>query len=113
MIQDDAQIGPDRCVASRSTQLGDQANVVKAATLFPISSHVWKVAMKYALFFYLIFLPKAALAHWGHVAEVAGHGHLIGLAALGAAIGVAIWLGADSEEETTDEEEPVEEAAEA
>ncbi len=59
-----------------------------------------------------------ALAHPGHLAEVAGHGHWIGLAALGAAIAVAAWAGLkgrkdddageDAEEELSDEDSPQE-----
>ncbi|MDF0600863.1 hypothetical protein P1J78_08980 [Psychromarinibacter sp. C21-152] len=64
------------------------------------------------------FAAGPALAHPGHLAEVAGHGHWIGLAALGAAIAVAAWAGlkgrkdadeeAESDEEVSEEETPQE-----
>ncbi len=34
-----------------------------------------------------------AAAHPGHLADLAGHDHWIGLAAVGAAVGVAVWAG--------------------
>jgi hypothetical protein len=40
-----------------------------------------------------ITLPKLAFAHLGHVGDIAGHGHLIGLAGLAAAGAGAIVLG--------------------
>jgi hypothetical protein len=65
---------------------------------------------------FLIFLPLAvpvpALAHIGHVAEVAGHAHWIGLAAAFGAAALGAWLaaGKDDEEEAeaeiSEEEEP-------
>ncbi len=67
--------------------------------------------MRIVLTFVLIALPGSAFAHWGHVADVAGHTHWGGLAALGGAIGTAIWIGLsgkkdDSEDETAEEVEP-------
>jgi hydrogenase/urease accessory protein HupE len=35
----------------------------------------------------------AAYAHPGHLAEVAGHGHWLGAAAIGAAIAIGLWAG--------------------
>ena len=46
-----------------------------------------------AICLFATLLPGAALAHPGHIAEAAGHGHWIGLAAAGIAIGLAIWAG--------------------
>ncbi|MGH1373008.1 DUF6732 family protein [Planktotalea sp.] len=40
--------------------------------------------------FFLLW-TDAALAHVGHLAEVAGHGHWLGAAALGAAIALGAW----------------------
>ena len=40
-----------------------------------------------------IILPKLAFAHLGHVGDLAGHGHLIGLAGLAAAGAGAVLLG--------------------
>lgn len=51
-----------------------------------------------------VSLPGAALAHPGHIAEVAGHGHWIGLAAAGLAVGVAIWAGLKTRGDKSDEE---------
>ena len=34
-----------------------------------------------------------AMAHIGHLGEVAGHGHWLGAAAIGAAIGIGLWQG--------------------
>ena len=49
-----------------------------------------------------------AVAHVGHIGELAGHGHLVGIALTGAAIALAGWLIKDSanteEAETSDEE---------
>lgn len=39
-------------------------------------------------------LPGAALAHPGHLAEAAGHGHWLGAAALGAAVAIGLWARA-------------------
>lgn len=39
----------------------------------------------------LALAPGAALAHPGHLTEVAGHGHWLGAAAIGAAIAIGLW----------------------
>ena len=44
-----------------------------------------------ALFLTLAAGPAAA--HVGHLGEVAGHGHWLGGAALGAAIAIGLWQG--------------------
>ncbi len=36
-------------------------------------------------------LPGLALAHPGHLAEVAGHDHVVAGVAIGVALGVALW----------------------
>lgn len=46
--------------------------------------------MKKTTVLILLVLPNFAHAHWGHLGDVAGHGHWIGAAA----IGLAIALGA-------------------
>lgn len=62
-------------------------------------------------------LPAPAFAHLGHVEEVAGHSHWIGLAAAAGAAALAGWLAikgrrgtketkADPQEEPRAEEEP-------
>ena len=56
---------------------------------------------------------NALAAHPGHLAEVAGHGHWLGAAALGAAIALGAWAAlkgkkheqSDATEEDLDEEE--------
>lgn len=64
-----------------------------------------------------MLLPGLALAHPGHLIEVAGHDHIAAGVAIGLAIGVAIWGAlkgrrdddADEEEaETASDEEPQE-----
>ena len=50
-----------------------------------------------------------ALAHPGHLAEVAGHGHWLGAAALGAAIALGAWAalkGKKTAGEVQDADEP-------
>ncbi len=68
--------------------------------------------MRYVLFFVLLGTP--ALAHPGHLAEVAGHGHWLGAAALGAAIAIGLYAGLRGRkgkaEEVSDDEAPVGEA---
>lgn len=39
-----------------------------------------------------MLMPKGAFAHVGHIGELAGHGHLIGLAGLAASAAMAAWL---------------------
>ncbi len=67
----------------------------------------------FAILFCLISGP--AFAHIGHLGEVAGHGHWLGAAALGAAIALGLWQGQrgkakseDEEGEDLSEEEPQE-----
>lgn len=38
-----------------------------------------------------VWMAQVASAHPGHLAEVAGHGHWLGAAALGAAIALGAW----------------------
>ncbi len=40
-----------------------------------------------------LFAATAAQAHPGHWAEVAGHGHWLGAAAIGGAIAIGLWAG--------------------
>ncbi len=59
---------------------------------------------------------NTAVAHVGHLAEVAGHGHWIGAAAIGAAIALGAWAASKgkkdeaSEEEAEPDEEEMQEA---
>ena len=57
----------------------------------------------------LILLANPALAHPGHIADLAGHGHWIGAAAAGAAIAIAIWAGLKGKAKPQTDEEPSEE----
>lgn len=68
--------------------------------------------------FVMVLFASAAAAHPGHLAEVAGHGHWIGAAAIGAAIALAAWAAlkgkkADSSEVEEDAELDEEEMQEA
>lgn len=47
--------------------------------------------MKYAISVIVVMMAGAAQAHTGHLAEVAGHGHWLGAAAIGAAIAIGLW----------------------
>lgn len=56
----------------------------------------------------LVLSANASFAHPGHLAEVAGHGHWIGAAAIGAAIALGAWAalkGKKSEQSDVDEAE--------
>jgi hydrogenase/urease accessory protein HupE len=57
----------------------------------------------------LTLCATAAFAHPGHLAEVAGHGHWLGAAALGAAIALGAWAalkGKKNEQSEAEEAEP-------
>lgn len=60
--------------------------------------------------------PIPAAAHPGHLTEVAGHGHWLGAAALGAAIAIGLWKAygdrksRDTDAETEAEAEELQEA---
>lgn len=65
--------------------------------------------MRKAALITLMFASPAA-ADPGHIGEVAGHAHWIGLAAAGGAAVIAGWLsgifsGGEAEEETSEEQE--------
>ena len=47
--------------------------------------------MKFAILITASIGASAANAHPGHLAEVAGHGHWLGAAAIGAAIAIGLW----------------------
>lgn len=62
----------------------------------------------------LVLLPTGALAHVGHLGEVAGHDHWVAGAAIGAAILVGLW-GAwkgrkEKEPEVREDDDTTEEA---
>ncbi|WP_294613406.1 DUF6732 family protein [Roseovarius sp.] len=71
--------------------------------------------MRLATILTTLLTATAAQAHPGHMAEVAGHGHWLGAAALGAAIAIGLWAGLkarkdaasardEAEDETADDE---------
>lgn len=54
----------------------------------------------------LVAAPAPAFAHLGHVAEVAGHSHWIGLAAAAGAAALAAWVaGAKSDDAAPEADE--------
>jgi hypothetical protein len=54
-----------------------------------------------------------ALAHFGHIGEVAGHGHVIGAIAIGLAAGLAVLVGPKRDKDQDEEEISDEELQEA
>lgn len=69
--------------------------------------------MRFALTILIAMSAGPAMAHIGHLGEVAGHGHWLGAAALGAAIALGLWQGLkgkaqaqgeDDADDATDEE---------
>lgn len=57
------------------------------------------------LIFPLLAAPFPALAHVGHVAEVAGHAHWIGLAAAVGAAVLGAWLAGGKADKAEDQDE--------
>ncbi|MFT6168954.1 MAG: hypothetical protein ACJAR9_001069 [Celeribacter sp.] len=47
--------------------------------------------MRYLVTVIFTLIAAPALAHVGHVGELAGHDHVVAGIALGAAVGIAIW----------------------
>ncbi len=52
-----------------------------------------------------LLAPAAARAHPGHLAEVAGHGHWLGAAAIGAAIAIGLFQGLKGKDNKADPSE--------
>lgn len=65
--------------------------------------------MRLILLSLTLILAGPAHAHLGHVGELAGHSHWIGLGALGIAIGIGIWLGKGQKEDEPEEQDAEEE----
>jgi hydrogenase/urease accessory protein HupE len=71
------------------------------------------------ILFTALMSATSAVAHPGHLAEVAGHGHWLGAAAIGAAIAIGLWAAAkgrkheDVEAEADDAEAAPDDAQEA
>ena len=63
-----------------------------------------------AILFYLFPLP--AFAHWGHLPELAGHSHWIGMAAAAAAAAAAAWGLRENSEDSSNDDEAYEEIEE-
>ena len=62
----------------------------------------------------VIMMPKLAFAHLGHIGDLAGHGHLIGVAGLAAAgAGAVLWgvLRGGKNEAGDDTDEAIETAS--
>lgn len=60
----------------------------------------------------MVLCTTSAFAHPGHLAEVAGHGHWLGAAALGAAIALGAWAalkGKKNEQSDAEDAELVDE----
>ncbi len=68
--------------------------------------------MKYAMIIPALLAGTMAEAHVGHVGEVAGHGHWLGAAAIGAAIAIGLWAGLRGKSGKVDEAEAEEVADE-
>lgn len=51
-----------------------------------------------------LLIAGPAAAHPGHLAEVAGHGHWLGAAAIGAAIAIGLWQALKGRKEADSEE---------
>lgn len=58
-----------------------------------------------------MLLPGVALAHPGHMIEVAGHDHIVAGVAIGVAIGVAVWGAIKGRRDDEADESDAEEAA--
>ncbi|MEL6934752.1 MAG: DUF6732 family protein [Pseudomonadota bacterium] len=61
--------------------------------------------MRYLFFTLCVFsFSTPALAHWGHVGELAGHGHWIAVGAAAGAAALAAWLARPGKDKKADEE---------
>ena len=60
----------------------------------------------------LYLFPVPAFAHWGHLPELAGHSHLIGMAAAAAAAAAAAWGLRENSENSSNDDEAYEEIEE-
>lgn len=69
--------------------------------------------MRYVSLIAALLFAGAAHAHPGHLAEVAGHGHWLGAAAIGAAIAIGLWASLKGRKPAADEAEAEDAEAEA
>jgi len=60
----------------------------------------------------LYLFPVPAFAHWGHLPELAGHSHWIGMAAAAAAAAAAAWGLRENSEDSSNDDETYEEIEE-
>lgn len=60
----------------------------------------------------LYLFPVPAFAHWGHLPELAGHSHWIGMAAGAAAAAAAAWGLRENSEDSSNDDEAYEEIEE-
>jgi len=60
----------------------------------------------------LYLFPVPAFAHWGHLPELAGHSHWIGMAAAAAAAAAAAWGLRENSEDSFNDDETYEEIEE-
>ena len=60
----------------------------------------------------LYLFPLPAFAHWGHLPELAGHSHWIGMAAAAAAAAAAAWGLRENSEDSSNDDEAYEEIEE-
>ena len=68
--------------------------------------------MRLAPLTFALLAATGAQAHPGHLAEVAGHGHWLGAAAIGAAIAIGLWGAMKGRKDAEAAEDASEEAAE-
>ena len=68
--------------------------------------------MRFATLAFAVLAATGAQAHPGHLAEVAGHGHWLGAAAIGAAIAIGLWGALKGRKEAKAEEDAAEDAPE-
>ena len=57
---------------------------------------------------FLVLLPGSALAHVGHLGDVAGHNHWVAGAAIGAAVVIGLYGAWKGRKEAKAEEKPAE-----
>jgi len=60
----------------------------------------------------LYLFPVPAFAHWGHLPELAGHSHWIGMAGAAAAAAAAAWGLRENSEDSSNDDETYEEIEE-
>lgn len=69
--------------------------------------------MKRAILLTVSLTGSAAEAHPGHLAEVAGHGHWLGAAAIGAAIAIGLWSALRGRKDRAEQDEAAEDGTDA